>query len=98
MSGRNDYSKGRVAVFQGGSGPAQPELLPTPGKDQLWSPGDGTVCKVVTAWRRSRKNAGVVVRWQRGVEGRRALWNYAEFTAKFAPVQPDILERSRIAH
>ncbi len=91
MASTFNDSTGRAAAF------SQPELLPTPHKGEHWSPGDGAVCEVVTAWRK-RRNAGVVVRWQRGGEGRRALWNYAEFTATFAPVQPDLVGRSRVEH
>lgn len=93
MGGTTNISTSGAAAFSSSNGPAQPDLLPTPSKGQVWSAGDGTVCKVVTAWRRSRKNAGVVVRWQRGVEDRRALWGYVEFLTQFTQVQPDLLER-----
>lgn len=69
----------------------QPDLLPTPAKGQLWSPGEGAVCEVRTAWR-MRDNAGVVVLWRAGGEGRRALYSLADFQAHFAPLQPDLLE------
>lgn len=73
------------------------DLLPAPAKGELWAAGEDVVCEVVTAWRR-RGNAGVVVRWQRGGEGRRALWNYADFVQRFQPLQPDLLGRSRVGH
>lgn len=74
-----------------------PELLPTPAKGDLWAAGEDVVCKVITAWRRC-DSAGVVVRWVRGGEGRRALWNYADFVQRFQPLQPDLLGRSRVGH
>ena len=65
-------------------------MQPLPIKREIWQRrADGARCRIVTAWYRGRDNAGVVVRWPRGVCGR-SLYSLEAFMVGFELVEADL--------